>query len=80
MSPKLRRPAESFNLLKNPQATRLGFGGHSMLTLNLKKFKFSHTALSWTPAAFLPLFRHGKARRLGRIVQDGGKIPPNNFS
>ena len=56
MSPKLRRPAESFNLLKNPHATRLGFGGNSMMTLNLKKFKFSHTALSWTPAAFVPLF------------------------
>ena len=38
MSPELRRSAESFNLL-NPQAARLGFGGNSMMSLKLRKFK-----------------------------------------
>jgi hypothetical protein len=44
MSPKLRRPAESFNFPKNSQATRLSFGGAAMMSLKLIKFKFSYLA------------------------------------
>lgn len=70
MSPKLRRPAESFNLPRNSQATRLSFGGAAMMSLKSRKFKFPYRTYPARQRDICRLSTRQIALCAGRIDQD----------